>query len=743
MKKSKRIASILLSLLIVGQFGLVNVALADDGGSPSPTPSDSPSPSPDPLVSPSPDPSPDPSASPSPDPSASPSLSPSPDPSPNPSPSPTPSKHHKDNSDQTGPSGSTGPQTTTGATGCGGNPPKWVFDVASNQWQPSDINSFTCDPTTGYYLSSEYFYNQHDGWYEIIPPAQVASLPTYFITAPNVVHTVFGDLLVGSATYQVAQAMGLLGSGGIQVASTGSGSGSTSSITSGSQNYIDLTNLVNIMNTLQSVAGSGSVSASQNTQVGDSVSGAASVMANLINLLASAWSWSNGNLAFFMQNLGLDGQNNQDVKLTPGDLGTGGGGSLGNGTSSDVNVNAQNDGSIVNNIDLAAVSGDASANSNTSAGNVGTGNAQAEINIMNLINSFILSGNSFFGVLNIFNNYSGDILFPDGFLNGMVGSGTNDGAVGNGTTQTDVNTAQANLVNNNITTTAASGNAEAGDNGSVGQVTSGNATTQQNTFNLSNTSIFGDNAVLVIVNVLGHWVGKIMNVPTGTTTSALLTDNATVSGNGGAGASVGSTGPNSGNQLSAGGDSSLNSNNTSTGSITNNVNVGAKSGDASATDNTGVGNVSTGNASAASSVTNIFNSVLNVKHWFGVLVINVFGNWFGDVGDNSSAGDQPQTPAPQTAGALQTAAAMPQVGLVGLFTGGGSPAANNVGGGSSQVSSNGGGKVLTAAAEQPAPINAKEAAKSRDMSILFILSAIVMLVAGALTSIDRKLKQAR
>ena len=97
----------------------------------------------------------------------------------------------------------------------------------------------------------------------------------------------------------------------------------------------------------------------------------------------------------------------------------------------------------------------------------------------------------------------------------------------------------------------------------------------------------------------------------------------------------------------------------------------------------------------------------------------------------------------RTAGALQTAAAMPQVGLVGLFTGGGSPAANNVGGGSSQVSSNGGGKVLTAAAEQPAPINAKEAAKSRDMSILFILSAIVMLVAGALTSIDRKLKQAR
>jgi hypothetical protein len=51
--------------------------------------------------------------------------------------------------------------------------------------------------------------------------------------------------------------------------------------------------------------------------------------------------------------------------------------------------------------------------------------------------------------------------------------------------------------------------------------------------------------------------------------------------------------------------------------------------------------------------------------------------------------------------------------------------------------------VLTAAAEQPAAQNAHEVAKSRDLSILFIVSAIVMLIAGALTSIDRKLKAAK
>ena len=44
-------------------------------------------------------------------------------------------------------------------------------------------------------------------------------------------------------------------------------------------------------------------------------SGAAGVIANLINLLASAWSWSSGNLNFFMQN--LTGNQTGDLMLNP------------------------------------------------------------------------------------------------------------------------------------------------------------------------------------------------------------------------------------------------------------------------------------------------------------------------------------------------------------------------------------------------------------------------------------------
>src|SRR6185369_4882157 len=146
-----------------------------------------------------------------------------------------------------------------------------------------------------------------------------------------------------------------------------------------------------------------------NTQVGNAVTGAASVVANLINLLTSAWSWSNGNLSFFMKTLCDFNQTCRgDVNLAPTETANGGGGTLGGSASVDgtgpnsnnvagadnsatLNVNAKNTGNIVNNVDATAQSGDATASKNTLAGNVASGAALAEVNIINMINSFITS----------------------------------------------------------------------------------------------------------------------------------------------------------------------------------------------------------------------------------------------------------------------------------------------------------------------------------------------------------------
>jgi len=644
--------------------------------------------------------------------------------------------------------------------------PNWVFDTVSSTWIAADKGSFTCDKASGYFLSPEYYFDKRIGWYEIIPASQTASLPDYMISAPNLVHTVLGDLIVGSKDYQVAKALGLLdsGSGGI-LAPAGS---TTQAVTgAGGQSWFDLTNLVNVINVLQSNATSGNVAVNSNTAAGDAATGAASVLANLINLLASAWSWSNGNLSFFMQNIfaPLTG----DITLNPTQTVSGGGGQLGatiNGTGANsnntvdvnnpnsLNVDAQNTGNIVNNVDVNAISGNAAANKNTVVGDVATGNAMAQVNIINLINSFINSGSSFFGILNIIGSLNGDILFPAGFLNGLLPAGTAGGTTANiagtgadsnnqvgldNSSASNITNTVSNSVNNNISTNAVSGAANLDANTSVGNVSTGAASTNQGLFNIANSSIFGDNAVLVMVNVLGHWVGKIMTLPgTGISQSALLTGNATVG--------INNTGAGSNNTVNADNSSKSNINQSSTGTITNNVNVNAQSGNADVSKNTSVGNVSTGKAQANSSVANIFNTVLNVKHWFGVLVINVFGDWIGDVNHDSAAGGYSTAAGAgwggggSTGTAAGTNGALPPVGLLAFV----SPVSRDFSNATVTSTSSGvtpvSGSVLTASA-QSTPKDATAASKVKDLSFLFIVSALVMLAAGALATIDKQLKR--
>ena len=788
MRYKKLFSGTLATLIIAGQFGLVAAAGAANSvpvASAPPAVSESPVPSPSPLTSPVPSPAPTPEPSGEPTPSVTPSPKSSPaasaSPSPTASPEATPSPAKKKSTD-------------VGPDGCGGVVPDWVFDTAGQAWVAADKKSFNCDKASGYYLSPKYYFDKRIGWYEIVPTATTASKPDYLITAPNLVHTVLGDLTVGSQDYQMAKALGLLdsGSGGIltpagsaNIGGTGAGSNNQVATTNGGNTWFDFTNLINVINMLQSNATTGSVNANKNTAVGNSSTGAASVVANLINLLASAWSWSSGDLNFFMRN--ITAPETGDINLNPTQLSTTGGGGLGsaqvNGTGtgsnntvnsnnpSSLNVNAKNSGNIVNNVNVNALSGDANASKNTSTGDVATGNAMAQVNIINLINSFITSGSSFFGILNIMGSLNGDILFPTGFLNGLLPAGSVGGtssAIGatgassnnqigqNNTAAATVNNTSSNAVTNNIATTAASGAAKLDANTSVGNVGIGTANTNQSLFNIANSSIFGDNAVLVMVNVLGHWVGKLMSLPsTGSSQSALLTGNATVSANGNS--AIANTGADSNNQINADNSKTANINQNSTGTITNNIKVNAQSGDANLTKNTKVGDVATGNAQADSSVANIFNTVLNVKHWFGVLVINVFGDWVGDVNHDSAAGGY-STAAGRAEGASRTkptssapvAATLPSLGLLSIvkpLTGtisADNPTSSTTVGTSTDISQGGngkgGGKVLTAAARTTAQ-QAVAATQSRNMSLMFILSAIVMLIAGALATIDKKLKR--
>lgn len=757
--------NIIVSVMMFGQLTLPGVALAVD-----PTIVESSvTPSPTNIVSPSPSGTPVELVTPSPTTTVVESVTPTPSGSLSPSAMPTATASTPSGSSvaSSTPALTAVAPTTGAAQVCHGNPPSWVHDSVIGKWVEADLASFACDKPSGYFLSPKYYFDTRTGWYRTMPASGVA--PAGTLTAPQVIHTILGDVIVGSPDFKAAVALGIITPNGQAVSSSATGSGSTNqgTIDNTNQAWFDMTNLVNVINVLQSTANSGAVAAQDNTRVGDVSSGAANVAANLINLLASAWSWSHGNMNFFMEN--LFGNQTGDIHLQPNADATTGGGGLGgqsvsnSQTGSDstnvgtinntgtLDVNAKSTGSITNNVDLAANSGNANVTDNTNVGNVSTGDATAQANIINMMNSFINSGSSFFGILNIFGNLNGDILFPDGFLNGLLGTApapggnavtasgtgadsTNQATINNNQ-ETNLNGTSTQNFNNNLNTTAQSGSANVADNTNAGNVSTGAATTSGSLFNIANSSIFGDNAVLVMVNVMGRWMGRIMSIPGGSSQSALLTGNATVTQN--------DTGSDSTNTGTINNTRTADINLASEGTITNNVNVAAQSGDANVTDNTRVGDIATGTSKATSSVANLMNTALNVKHWFGVLIINVFGEWTGSVNENTSAGNAPIAPSsvakaqPTATGALANAvrtfsAPLSPTRSIGSAAVAPATVAN------SSVSDTA-GQVLTAAAHVPASV-ATAASHNTDMTWMFVISAVLLLLAGAMLQVEHKLR---
>lgn len=584
---------------------------------------------------------------------------------------PTPTTTTPDPSTPIPPANPTGPNKPPGpdANKYTYNPTTGLWESADYTWNPKTGQTapktdpgYYYNPTTGMWDTTTYQYHPETGTYQ--PVTVATATPPAGSTAPATSATGGGSvdptLMAGLAA--------LFGPAGLGNTNTGPNSTNSITDTNSSNSFFSQFSQAVVQNNLNSSATSGDASVTGNTMAGDATTGAATAIANLFNLLSSAWSWANGGLGYFVQN--MMGNQNGDITLQPTANTSGVGGSLGGATANSAGnngtgpnstntitqangdtttVNNQANGTINNNVNLLAQSGNAAVSDNTQGGNAASGDATADVNIMNLINSAIGSGQSFLGVLNIFGNLNGDILFPQGFLDSALASGAtgtggttaSNTGTGPGSTntigQTDQNNAtltnNANsTINNNVQTGAQSGAADVTNNTAAGNATTGAANTQTDTFNLLNDNLIGDNAVLVFVNVLGHWVGGIMNLPGGNqTTAGLLTGNATLTN--------ANTGPNSTNSVDSSNQNNLNVTNNTTGTINNNVNAGAISGNATVSDNTKGGNATSGNASVAANVANFMGSTLNLKKFFGVLVINVFGNWVGDVNQNTAAGD--------------------------------------------------------------------------------------------------------
>lgn len=390
-------------------------------------------------------------------------------------------------------------------------------------------------------------------------------------------------------------------------ASTSAGSQPDQSTTpaNGSTNTTQNTTGQGVDTSTISNAQSGDVTAKGNQSIGNATSGDANSIDTQVNVLNSSTTLNQpGGLQTYTFN--INGDHTGDIVLSPAEFLQS---SAATDTQSPENavVTNQTNSSITNTIDLSARSGSVDVVGNRSAGDATSGNAATQANIMNMINSVVTDKQAFIGEVNINGNLKGNLLLPQSAIDSLLPTptGTSESTNNTSTTITDNNL----NVTNNVSLKATSGNVTVSGNGNMGSATTGSAKTNLKLYNLTNSHIVGGNVLLVFVNVMGSWVGLLMNAPSGTTSAALgggITQDTALS-------TFSST-----------------TNGTSE-SITNNINLTSTTGDVTTKGNQTAGNATSGNASANADVVNILGSQVDLTGWLGVLVINVYGSWQGSL----------------------------------------------------------------------------------------------------------------
>lgn len=530
----------------------------------------------------------------------------------------------------------------------------YTYNCDTGLWEN---DHFTFNPNTGIVSAKDpliYTYDASNGTYKYTTWVYNAPTRSYVPYTQSTATPPIGATVVGAPAPAQNTAPTLSNSGtnsnntidtnngisGGAISNTGPGSHNQIGTNSGNTSTANNQTGAVLNNILNSNATSGDAAVLMNTIGGNAGTGNATVLANVVNLLQSSSSALGGDTATFVAN--INGDVNGDLMIDPNQLNSIQPATAQPTTQNNITLNNSANAAINNDVHLSAASGNAAVKNNTDAGNATTGSAQAIANVVNVINSAISGGKSFLGVININGNFNGDILVPPNFIDQLIASNVptvsismtgpssqnsiNNGQSGNNVTVTNTNNQG---VTNTVNATATSGTATVTNNTNGGSATTGSAMTNITAFNLTGSSVIGNNALLVFVNVLGKWVGMIVNAPAGATAAEL----------GG------------GITLASAGNNSADIQNTSNQQINNNITAQAVTGNATVDGNTQAGNATTGDAKTAINLLNVSNSSISLANWFGILFINVFGSWNGSFGVNTAAGDPPLTIPPTPASA--------------------------------------------------------------------------------------------
>jgi hypothetical protein len=272
-----------------------------------------------------------------------------------------------------------------------------------------------------------------------------------------------------------------------------------------------------ISNTITATAASGNATVAGNGDAGDATSGDASTIVNLINLINSAVAAGQS----FIGTININGDLNGNILIPQSFvdqlLASNG------GTQNTTDISNE---SIINNINAAAASGNA-----TVAGNYGeygsatTGSANTNITILNLTGSSVIGKNVLLVFVNVLGSWTGLILnAPAGTTSAEFGGGITSNTSSSGT---NTSTTASNLsITNNVNASATTGTALVADNQDAGNATSGDADTGVNILNIQNSDLslanwFG----ILFINVFGTWSGNFEVMPTSVSSNSSNTSN--------------------------------------------------------------------------------------------------------------------------------------------------------------------------------------------------------------------------
>jgi hypothetical protein len=236
-----------------------------------------------------------------------------------------------------------------------------------------------------------------------------------------------------------------------------------------------------------------------------------------------------------------------------------------------------------------------------------TGSAEAVASAVNLINTNITGNNWLLAIINIFGNWSGDLIVPgEGLLSTPAGKMIFDKIV-------SVN--YASNVQNFVYAEAQSGNNAESSIAGDASIETGEAAARASAVNLINTNIVKNNWFFLLINNAGNWVGRVINWDEESGEQRTVYEYAF-------GSLDEEMENDSGKIVSV-----YNYNEAS--QVSNYVIAEANSGN-NAIANAGSALIQTGNASAFASAFNFVNTNITGNNWlFGI--VNNAGNWTGNV----------------------------------------------------------------------------------------------------------------